>query len=124
MLVTIFEKLPRSDLERLQLVNEQFRDVILTVNKLGEEHGPLRRLREVIIGCDPWDDHSLLVQKFGTLIVCQDGTTRVQCLSFCMTGSALLDGRGIHRQEDTHILCPDYSTLVQRLNFCTTQRLV
>ncbi|KAH7710472.1 S-phase kinase-associated protein 1A [Aphelenchoides avenae] len=51
VLVAIFEKLSRADLERLQLVNTQFRNIILTVGKLGEEHGPLRRLHMVKIAC-------------------------------------------------------------------------
>ncbi|KAH7698001.1 S-phase kinase-associated protein 1A [Aphelenchoides avenae] len=42
VLVTIFEKLPREDLERLQLVSTQFNDVILYSVELSEQQGPRR----------------------------------------------------------------------------------
>ncbi|KAH7724048.1 hypothetical protein AAVH_08486 [Aphelenchoides avenae] len=39
--VTIFEKLLREELERLQLVSTQFNDVIVSSRKLFEQQGPL-----------------------------------------------------------------------------------
>ncbi|KAH7695951.1 hypothetical protein AAVH_36982, partial [Aphelenchoides avenae] len=82
VLVTIFEKLSRADLERLQFVNAQFRDVVLTSNKLGEELGPLRRLNTLKIGSASSDGHKIDPHG-GTLIICQDHSTLVQRLKFC-----------------------------------------
>ncbi|KAH7717340.1 hypothetical protein AAVH_15203 [Aphelenchoides avenae] len=42
VLVTVFEKLPREDLERLQLVSTQFNGIIVSSSKLSEQQGPLR----------------------------------------------------------------------------------
>ncbi|KAH7710804.1 S-phase kinase-associated protein 1A [Aphelenchoides avenae] len=81
VLVTVFAKLSRADLECLQLVNAQFRDVILTVNKLGEELGPLRPLIMVSIG-SPSSGHRIHPRE-GTHIVCRDHFTLVQRLKFC-----------------------------------------
>ncbi|KAH7711041.1 S-phase kinase-associated protein 1A [Aphelenchoides avenae] len=50
VLVTIFEKLPREDLERLQLVSTQFNDVIVNSSELSELQGPLRVVTDVEFG--------------------------------------------------------------------------
>ncbi|KAH7710816.1 skpA [Aphelenchoides avenae] len=42
VLVTIFEKLPREDVERLQLVSTQFNDVIVSSSELSKQQGPRR----------------------------------------------------------------------------------
>ncbi|KAH7710802.1 hypothetical protein AAVH_21894 [Aphelenchoides avenae] len=103
VLVTIFEKLSRADLDRLQLVNAQFRDVILTANKLGEELGPLRRLNMVKIGSASSDGHK--IDPHGDrLVVCRDHSTLVQRLKFCAIGMlAFLDARS---DEALHQLLP------------------
>ncbi|KAH7725114.1 Protein SKR-2 [Aphelenchoides avenae] len=56
VLVTIFEKLPREDLQRLQLVSTQFDDVIVSSVELSEQQGPLRVVTKVelgVHGCHP-----------------------------------------------------------------------
>ncbi|KAH7718740.1 S-phase kinase-associated protein 1 [Aphelenchoides avenae] len=47
VLLTIFEKLPREDLDRLRLVNTQFDDLIVSSSKLSEQQGPLRVVTKV-----------------------------------------------------------------------------
>lgn len=50
VLLTIFEKLPRADLERLQLVSTQFDDLIVGSVELSEQQGPLRVVSRVKFG--------------------------------------------------------------------------
>lgn len=54
MLLIIFEKLPREDLERLQLVSAQFDGVIVNSSELSEQQGPLRIVDEVEFGAYPY----------------------------------------------------------------------
>lgn len=77
VLITIFEKLPRADLERLQLVNSQFRDVVLG-QSFTEEKSPLRRLDEVQLGAYP--DGHLMWSWAGLFTIRQDLTKH---LKFC-----------------------------------------
>ncbi|KAH7704849.1 hypothetical protein AAVH_27963 [Aphelenchoides avenae] len=62
VLLTIFEKLPREDLERLQLVSTQFGDVVVSSNKLSEEQGPSRVVTMVEFGAPSYGRFS---QKIG-----------------------------------------------------------
>ncbi|KAH7725540.1 SKP1 component [Aphelenchoides avenae] len=82
VLVSIFEKLSRADLELLQLVNRRFRHVISTASELDEERGPLRRLRTVSIR-QAWSSGHTIYPDGGTRIVCRDNSTLVQRLKFC-----------------------------------------
>ncbi|KAH7711042.1 S-phase kinase-associated protein 1A [Aphelenchoides avenae] len=74
VLLTIFEKLPREDLDRLQLVSTQFHDVIVSSTELSEQQGPLRVVPKLdVIKLEfvaYWYDY--FPQKIG--IVLRDGT--------------------------------------------------
>lgn len=48
--MTIFAKLPREDLERLQLVSKRFNRVIVNNAELSEREGPLRVVTKVEFG--------------------------------------------------------------------------
>ena len=86
MLVTIFEKLPREDLERLQLVSTQFDDVIRNSSKLSEHEGPLRIVARLKLGAS--SDGSRLLQKSdvwlrdGTKVTCPDHKSLIKRLKF------------------------------------------
>ncbi|KAH7718751.1 Protein SKR-1 protein [Aphelenchoides avenae] len=58
LLVTVFQKLPRADLERFQLVSRYFRDVIVksSEHELSEKRGPLRPV-DVTLGTNLRDDN-------------------------------------------------------------------
>lgn len=56
MLVKVFSKLPRWDLERFQLVGRYFRDIIVKSSELSEKRGPLRPV-DVTIGTGLQDEH-------------------------------------------------------------------
>ncbi|KAH7717354.1 Protein SKR-1 protein [Aphelenchoides avenae] len=69
LLVKIFEKLPREDLERLQLVSTQFNDVIESSRELSGQQGPLRVVTKVDFGA-----HSRLRSAHGIEMWLRDGT--------------------------------------------------
>ncbi|KAH7710818.1 hypothetical protein AAVH_21910 [Aphelenchoides avenae] len=78
VLVTIFEKLPREDLDRLQLVSTQFRDIIASSSELSEQQGPLRVVPKLdvtkleLAAYSYEDDYDDYPQKIGLLL--RDGT--------------------------------------------------
>lgn len=73
MLTTIFEKLTRADLERLQLVSQQFRNIILQSDEL-----PLRLLKEVQF--TTLDNHWDYCARRCTLVL---GVGNAKCLQGC-----------------------------------------
>ncbi|KAH7664863.1 hypothetical protein AAVH_43379, partial [Aphelenchoides avenae] len=86
VLVSVLAKLSRADLERLQLVNRHFCDVILSSEELSEEQGPLRPLVKLHLGTAS-DDHHKVYWRSGP-----EGRGRsmecprhrfAQCLRFC-----------------------------------------
>ncbi|KAH7717356.1 Suppressor of kinetochore protein 1 [Aphelenchoides avenae] len=98
LLVTIFEKLPREDLERLQLVSTQFNDVIVSSSKLSELQGPLRVVAKVDLTGKAKDfgAHSHLRSAHGIEVWLPDGT---------------------------RVTCPDFENLAKRLKSARVQKL-
>ncbi|KAH7725087.1 S-phase kinase-associated protein 1 [Aphelenchoides avenae] len=71
VLVTIFEKLPREDLERLQLVSTQFDDVIVSSVELSQHQGPLRVVTMVELGVNGSRPKKITVWlRDGTKVAC------------------------------------------------------
>ncbi|KAH7710813.1 S-phase kinase-associated protein 1A [Aphelenchoides avenae] len=70
VLLTIFEKLAREDLERLQFVSTQFDDVIVNSNELSEQQGPLRVVTKLEFGA--YSSGSRSPQR--TRVLLRDGT--------------------------------------------------
>ncbi|KAH7710797.1 S-phase kinase-associated protein 1 [Aphelenchoides avenae] len=86
VLLTIFEKLPRENLERLQLVSKQFDDVIVRSSKLSEQQGPLRVVSIVEFRAQ-WCGNRFsrvtdLCLPNGMRVTCSDYKNLAKCLKF------------------------------------------
>ncbi|KAH7704846.1 S-phase kinase-associated protein 1A [Aphelenchoides avenae] len=87
VLLTIFEKLPREDLERLQLVSTQFNDVIVGSSELSELQGPLRVVTKVEFGVYSNGNFSQRIHLWlrdGTRITCPDYKNLAKRLKFAV----------------------------------------
>ncbi|KAH7717346.1 Suppressor of kinetochore protein 1 [Aphelenchoides avenae] len=85
LLLTIFEKLPREDLESLQLVSAQFNDVIVSSSALSAHQGPLRVVTKVEFGAYSRDRCSQRTDVWlcdGTVVSCPDYENLVKRLKF------------------------------------------
>lgn len=83
MLVTIFAKLPREDLERLQLVSTQFYGVIVSSVKLSQHQGPLR---VVVAGLEFVDRRPTIYMwlRYGRRITCPNYEDLAKRLKFAI----------------------------------------
>lgn len=82
MLIYVFETLTRADLDRLQMVNSHFRNIITGVGQeFLRERGPRRLLREVVLGTTITDRH-IISTLAGETIVCEDLATLAKRLEY------------------------------------------
>ncbi|KAH7698000.1 Protein SKR-1 protein, partial [Aphelenchoides avenae] len=76
VLVTVCEKLPRTDLERLQLVSTQFSTVIESSSALSARQGPVRVVIMLEFGAyfdgSPFSQATRVLLRDGTSVTCTD----------------------------------------------------
>lgn len=94
VLVTIFEKLPREDLERLRLVSTQFNDVIVSSSELSQQQRPWCVVTKLEIGRDSIPHLAMFFRKIE-----------------------------VWPRDGTRFTCPDYDNLAKRLKFSVVQNL-
>ncbi|KAH7696249.1 hypothetical protein AAVH_36684, partial [Aphelenchoides avenae] len=99
VLLTIFEKLPREDLERLQLVSTQFNGVIVSSSKLSEQQGPLRVVTKVEFGAYTrglFSRNSDVWLRDGTRVTCPDIDNLAKRLKFSVVQKMRAGFGGAH----------------------------
>ncbi|KAH7695765.1 hypothetical protein AAVH_37171, partial [Aphelenchoides avenae] len=106
VLIDVCEKLTRADLERLQMVNAHFRDVIR--GEILKEGGPRRHLREVVVGNKLRSRHFVRTLD-GARIVCQDFVSLAKRIESCAVEKLVFDSEERYADEIFYSLLPSKS---------------
>ncbi|KAH7717361.1 SCF ubiquitin ligase [Aphelenchoides avenae] len=106
VLIYVFETLTRADLERLQMVNSHFRNIITGVGKeFLRERGPRRLLREVVLGTAITDRH-IISTLAGETIVCEDLATLAKRLEYSVIEKLVFDSTQRYADDLIYGLLP------------------
>ncbi|KAH7710815.1 hypothetical protein AAVH_21907 [Aphelenchoides avenae] len=110
VLVTVCEKLPRKDLERLQLVSTQFSNVIESSSALSARQGPVRVVTMLEFGAyfdgSPFSQATRVLLRDGTSVTCTDFKELAKRLKFATVQQLRWDAST--RWFGSHLKSPAY----------------